>query len=521
MVFGNRQMPKFYNPYMSAAVAAIGGSLFGFDVSSISAILGTDQYNTYFGQPSSIMQGGITAAMSGGSLIGSLLSGQVCDILGRKKTIIYSCGFWIIGSVLCCASQNVAMLIVGRVFNGLCVGFTSSQVPVYISELSRKDVRGKMVGIQQWSIEWGILIMYYIGYGCSYIKSNSSFRIPWGLQMIPAVLLVVLLPMFPESPRWLGSKGRWEEVHDTLAKIHAGGNREDPIVLAEIMEIREAVEIEQNSNASYLALFSRKNIYRTHVGIMAQVYQQLAGGNVMMYYVVYVFQMAGLTGSINLIASSIQYVVFLIFTFPVLFFIDKVGRRWLMIGGSISMGTCIWIVGGVLCNYGEYVDEVGGNKNIHITLKDSHHASVAVLFFSYLFTMFYSLTWAPTAWVYAPEVFPLYIRSKGMSAAAAGNWSMNFALSFYVPPAFDQIGWKTFAIFGVFNFFSAIHIYFGFPETGNKSLEEIDELFSKGGPRPWKTKVGHSHFDEKVEELVHEDEKPSADHVESVRSLDS
>ncbi|GME79666.1 unnamed protein product [Ambrosiozyma monospora] len=135
------RLPKVYNPYVSAIIATIGGSLFGFDVSSISAIIGTDQYLKYFGSPDSTLQGGITAAMSGGSLVGSLVSGLLCDRLGRKTTIMSSCVFWMVGSIICCASQNVAMLIVGRVFNGLCVGFTSSQVPVYISEISRKDIR--------------------------------------------------------------------------------------------------------------------------------------------------------------------------------------------------------------------------------------------------------------------------------------------------------------------------------------------------------------------------------------------
>ncbi|GMG32753.1 unnamed protein product [Ambrosiozyma monospora] len=353
------RLPKVYNPYISAIIATIGGSLFGFDVSSISAIIGTDQYLKYFGSPNSTLQGGITAAMSGGSLIGSLVSGMLCDRLGRKTTIMSSCAFWMVGSIICCASQSVAMLIVGRVLNGLCVGFTSSQVPVYISEISRKDVRGKMVGCQQWSIEWGILIMYYIGYGCSFIKSNASFRIPWGLQMIPAVLLVIFLPICPESPRWLASKGRWDECHEILAKIHAGGNKEDPLVLAEMLEIREVVELEKSQTTSYLTLFNKKNWYRSHVGIFSQVWQQLVGGNVMMYYVVYVFQMAGLTGSVNLISSSIQYVIFLVFTFPVIFFIDRTGRRWLMIIGSLGMGTCIWIVGGLLKNYGEYAESVG------------------------------------------------------------------------------------------------------------------------------------------------------------------
>ncbi|CDK26983.1 unnamed protein product [Kuraishia capsulata CBS 1993] len=508
------RLPKFYNTYLTAAVATIGGSLFGFDVSSMSAIIGTEQYTTYFNNPSSTLQGGITAAMSGGSLVGALLAAFVSDRLGRRTAIQFSCILWIIGSIICCAAQNVAMLIVGRVINGLCVGVTSSQVPVYLAEIAKREIRGKVMAIQQWSIEWGILILYYIGYGCSFIKGTASFRIPWGVQMVPAVLLFILIPMFPESPRWLAGKGRWDECHEILANVHAKGDLDDLVVLAEMLEIREMIDLETGKNSSYLQLLTKENWRRTSAGVMAQVWQQLAGGNVMMYYVVYVFEMAGLSGNANLIASSVQYVVFLVFTLPVLFYIDHTGRRSLMIIGSIGMGVFIFAVGGILAQYGEYAPSVGGNENIHITLVNSYGASRAVLVCSYLFTMVYSLTWAPTAWVYAPEVFPLYLRSKGMSAAAAGNWAMNFALAFYVPPAFNNIGWKTFAIFGTFCFAMAIHIFFTFPETAGKSLEEIDYLFGPDAPRPWKTRVGGDDFEHKVEDLRETDLKVTSEHVE-------
>lgn len=507
------KLPVFYNTYVIAAIATFGGALFGFDISSMSAIIGTPQYTKYFNEPGSTLQGGITASMSAGSLIGSLLSGVVCDHLGRRKTIQFSCIFWIIGCVLTCAAQNVPMLIVGRVCNGLTVGFTSSQVPVYLSEVSRRTVRGKIVGCQQWAIDWGKVIMYYIGYGCSFIDGTASFRIPWILQVIPALILLFFMLCLPESPRWLASKGRWEEAMEVLANVHAKGDNNDAEVLAEMLEIREMVEIESTKSNSFMELYTKKNFFRTFTAMFCQCFQQLTGGNVVMYYVVYIFQMAGLTGSVNLISSSMNYVISLVFTLPTLFIMDKVGRRPLMIWGGITMAICMYIIGAVLAAKGEYVDEVGGNKNIHITLKNSPGASRTVMAFSYLFTFFYSLTWAPTAWVYCPEVFPLYLRSKGMAAAAATNWSMNFALAFYVPPAFNNIGWRTFIMFGVFNTYATIHIFFTFPETAKKTLEEIDELFTKDGPRPWKTKVGSTKFEQVVEE-VRDDPKATTEHLE-------
>lgn len=142
----------------------------------------------------------------------------------------------------------------------------------------------------------GILIMYLISYGCSVsIKKPAAFRIAWGLQAVPGAILFVSLFFFPESPRWLASKDRWEECHEILANLHAKGDRSNIVVLAELEEVREAARIAAESKeVGYLGLFAPKMWKRTLVGVSAQVWQQLLGGNVMLYYLVYIFNMAGM-----------------------------------------------------------------------------------------------------------------------------------------------------------------------------------------------------------------------------------
>lgn len=129
--------------------------LFGFDISSMSAWIGSDQYLEFFNHPGSTEQGGITASMSAGSFVGALIAGVIADRLGRRKALMIACLFWIAGAALQCSAQNVAHLIVGRIVSGVAVGITSSQVLVYLAELAPSDIRGRVVGIQQWSIEWG------------------------------------------------------------------------------------------------------------------------------------------------------------------------------------------------------------------------------------------------------------------------------------------------------------------------------------------------------------------------------
>ncbi|EON66901.1 hypothetical protein W97_06304 [Coniosporium apollinis CBS 100218] len=494
-------MPKIYNTYFVALIATVGGMLFGFDISSMSAIIGTKQYVSYFNNPHGIIQGAIGAALAAGSVVGSLFAGPFSDRIGRRDSIFCACFFWIAGTVVQVACNGYGMLIAGRVLNGICVGITSSQVPVYLAEIAKKEKRGSIIVIQQLAIEWGILIMFFIGYGCSFIAGTASFRIAWGTQFIPAVILMLGIPFLPRSPRWLAKVGRNEEAIATLANIQAQGNRDDPLVVAEWEEITTVLTAERQSAKGWRKFFKNGMWRRTLAGTSVQAWQQLSGANVMTYYVVYVFEMAGLSGNINLISSGVQYALFIIFTSVVFFFIDKIGRRPLLIYGAIGMGICQFVVGGVLGAYSESVpDGVGGNPNviIRVTGAPSH----VVIAFSYLLIIVYALTLAPVAWVYAAEVWSLETRATGMAMAAVANWLFNFALGLFVPPAFGSISWRTFIIFGVLCFGAAAQAYLTYPETSKKSLEEIEFLFSSKGPKPWKTRPGESELDAKIEQEV-------------------
>ena len=187
------------------------------------------------------------------------------------------------------------MLIAGRIIAGVCVGIASSIVPVYQSEIAPKEIRGRVVSLQQWAITWGILIQYFIQYGASFVgggpnnptQGSAAFRIPWGVQIVPAFILLVGLFWFPKSPRWLASKGRWEEALQTLANLHANGDVNNPKVLAEYQEIEEALRFEREEAVSSMAALAEPRIFkRVILGMSIQMWSQLCGMNVMMYYIV-------------------------------------------------------------------------------------------------------------------------------------------------------------------------------------------------------------------------------------------
>ncbi|KAF9883996.1 hypothetical protein FE257_002384 [Aspergillus nanangensis] len=510
-------MLQISNLYATAAIAVIGGGLFGFDISSMSAIINTEAYLCYFHQgvmkykdgkpqckgPSADVQGGITASMAGGSWLGALCSGFISDNFGRKHSIMIGAVIWCIGCILVCASQNIAMLIVGRVINGISVGICSAQVPVYISEIysllyAPPTKRGRLVGLQQWAITWGIMIMFYISYGCSYIKGVAAFRIPWGLQMIPAILLFFGMMLLPESPRWLARKDRWEECHAVLALVHGHADPQSPFVVREYEEIKAMCEFErENADVSYLELMSPSMINRTHVGIFTQIWSQLTGMNVMMYYITYVFAMAGLEGNNLLVSSSIQYVINVVMTVPALVWVDHWGRRPTLLLGAVGMLTFLFANAGLMASYGHAAPRGGLNKIEAQSWIIRGPPSKALIACTYLFVACYAITWGPVSWVYPPELFPLRVRGKANALCTSSNWAFNFALGYFVPPAFVNIKWQVYLLFGVFCAAMFLHVFFMFPETTGKTLEDVEKIFTDPSGLPyigrpaWKTKNEH------------------------------
>ncbi|KAI0134251.1 general substrate transporter [Xylariales sp. AK1849] len=487
-------MPQIGNIYFIAAIAVIGGGLFGFDISSMSAIISTQPYLCQFDElgvnpenglcrgPSSNVQGGITAAMPGGSWLGALISGFVSDNLGRKRSIQIGSLIWVVGSIICCASVNIPMLIVGRLINGLSVGICSAQVPVYITELAPPSKRGRLVGMQQWAITWGIMIMFFICYGCSYLSGTAAFRVPWGLQAVPALLLFLGLLFMPESPRWLAKKDRWEEAKAVLDLVHGKGDPNSPWVAREMSEIREVVEFERrNADVTYFELLKPSMINRTHIGIFTQIWSQLTGMNVMMYYITYVFTMAGLGGDV-LLPSSIQFIINVLLTVPALIWMDRWGRRKPLLVGAFFMCLFMSINAGLFAVYSRPPVASDNFTSDSESMAISGAPAKAIIASTYLFVASYAPTWGPVSWTYPPELYPLRVRGKAVALATSANWAFNFALAYFVPPAFAQITWKVYILFVVFLIAMFLHVFFLFPETANKPLEEVEAIFDDTKP---------------------------------------
>ncbi|CAK5267723.1 unnamed protein product [Mycena citricolor] len=471
--------------YIVGSFACIGGGLFGLDISSMSGVLSNPAYLKTFHNPTSNPQGAIVAAMPAGSFVGSLLVTSLGDKIGRKRTVQLAGLIWVIGSILQCASIDRGMLVVGRIISGISVGLASSVVPIYQAEVTAPHLRGRLISLQQWSITWGILIQYFIQFGCSYINGTASFRIPWGLQMIPAIILAIGMQFFPESPRWLVDNGHEQEALIVLADLHGGGDVNDELVLLEYEEIRQQVAFERDEGAkSYMDLVKPGIFRRVFLGSSLQMWSQLSGMNVMMYYIIYVFQGAGLSGRRgNLIADAVQYVLNVVATVPAIIYIDKWGRRPMLLAGTLAMGFWLFLVGGLQSKFGHW-----DTSSPPVWVIEGHDAATkAIIVCSYLFVCSFAVTMGPVSWTYPAELFPTKVRAKAVSVATSANWAFNFALAWAVPPALSHIAYKTYYIFGTFNFAAFVHIFFMFPETVGRSLEEVEAIFAEGHVfSPWR-----------------------------------
>jgi hypothetical protein len=257
--------------------------------------------------------------------------------------------------------------------------------------------------------------------------------------------------------------------------------------------------------------------------VFVQIWSQLTGMNVMMYYITYVFTMAGL-GSSTLLSSSIQFIINVVLTIPALIWMDKWGRRMPLLVGAFFM--CLWMCvnAGLFAVYSRPPTEADNFTSESESMAISGAPAKAVIAATYLFVASYAPTWGPVSWAYPPELYPLRVRGKANALSTSANWAFNFALAWFVPSAFANITWKVYVLFAVFLFTMFWHVFFFFPETANKPLEEVESIFDYSGPGTiryigtpaWKTRNDRS-IVQHERNLINPEEKlaPETEHKDS------
>ncbi|KAJ1299916.1 hypothetical protein OPQ81_005357 [Rhizoctonia solani] len=337
--------PKTYQ-FLVSVFASFGSILYGYDLGVVAEVIACDAFNNTFNNPTPCPNG---------------FAGPAGDYLGRRMTIFMGGMIFIIGACFQTAAQTIDWLYAGRAVAGLGVGFLVMIIPVYQSEIAHPSIRGRVTALQQFMLGIGSFVAGWLSYGTYAMKDSGAFRIPLGIQILPALILVSLILLFPESPRWLIGHGRQEQGLQTLAKLHAHGNVEDPFVRAEFAQIEEAIAYDAEHEAkSYAELFkSRSSFRRLLIACSCQAACQMTGVSAIQYYSVPIYGQVGISGQETLKYQAINNILALLAQASCVLFIDKVGRRWALIGGNLINSLMFTIATILIAVYGTTSSSAG------------------------------------------------------------------------------------------------------------------------------------------------------------------
>jgi sugar porter (SP) family MFS transporter len=373
----------------------------------------------------------------------------------------------LVGTVLQTSASTVAHLIVGRIVTGIGNGINTSCVPMYQAETSSAKSRGRLVSLEGWFITIGIVISYWITYGTSSSHNPGiQFRTPIVLQAAFAIVTLICLLKLPESPRWLLLKGRGDEAQVVLAMLDSPNTPTDAPHIVELrQDIEEVIAAESSTTIRDMWRNSpQRTPLRLALGYGIQMMQQLTGINAVIFYVpILLEQTMGLEHSLALIVSGCTGICFLVFTFLPIIYIDNVGRRKPLMLGAAGQSISMMLIAILL--------RVGGKG-----------PSTAAIIFIFVYIATYSgFGWVAIPWLYPTEINELRFRAKGAALATTANWIWNFAIVEITPIGIQNLGWRFYLIFMVFNACFVPIIYFFYPETAGKTLEELDLLYAVAG----------------------------------------
>ncbi|KAF8552187.1 D-xylose-proton symporter [Imleria badia] len=509
----------FENPLVLGITcfATLGGFLFGYDQGVVSNVLAIESFGAAFPDiyMDANLKGWFVSTLLLAAWFGSLANGPICDKIGRKRSIMCNVVVFLLGSALQTGATSQGYLFGGRAVAGLAVGAMTHVVPMYLAEISSANVRGSLVSLQQLSITIGILVSYWLAYGTSHIggtrcapeipytgpllngsptfdpytdvplggctgQTQASWRIPIGFQMFPALCLGIGMAFMPYSPRWLMEQGREEETLTTLSMLrrkpsdHVAVRYEFLEIKAEIQFSREVSELAYPNAGpmrrlinNYVALVATwPKFKRLAVGCLTMFYQQFIGCNAIIYYAPTIFGQLGLNpNTTSLLATGVYGIVNTLSTLPAVILLDNVGRRPLLMWGAAGCCISLVIVGSLIAAF-------GNDWPNHAT---AGHVAIAFVF---LYDVNFSYSWAPIGWVLPSEIFPLHLRSTGISITTSATWMSNFVIGLVSPKMLTQIPYGGtyffFAGFAVLAFLTTLLFY---PETKGRTLEEMDAAF--------------------------------------------
>ncbi|HEX8763838.1 MAG TPA: sugar porter family MFS transporter, partial [Candidatus Acidoferrum sp.] len=387
----------------------------------------------------------VSAALVG-TVLGSILAGIPGDRLGRRASLRWMAILYVVSAVGCAFAWNWSALVFFRFIGGLGIGGSSVLGPMYIAEIAPARWRGRLVGVFQFNVVFGILLAYFSNYLIGTLGfGDAEWRWKLGVSGIPAVFFLLMLLGIPESPRWLVKKGRTNEAGDVL-RLTGEENADQ-----ELKEIVESIDAEHVTSD---ALFTAKYRVPIFLAVTIGMFNQLSGINAILYYLNSIFAYAGFSKVSGDLQSVAVGATNLLFTMIAMSVIDKLGRKTLLLVGSI--GTCLSLAGVAA-----------------IFLTNRHQELLVWMLIGFI--AFFAFSQGAVIWVYLSEVFPNRVRAKGQSLGSFSHWIMNALISWTFPLMAASSGGYPFAFFSAMMIVQFFVVLFFYPETKGISLEEMQK----------------------------------------------
>jgi len=436
-----------------SVVTALGGLLFGFDISVIS---GTIPFLQEFFELNESMKGWVVSSALIGCILGASYAGRLGDKFGRKNILLVVSILFGISAIGSGLSNSISTFIFYRVLGGIAVGGASVLAPMYIAEVSPAHLRGRMVSINQLTIVIGISMAYYSNYFLLQIGENA-WRWMFAAEAVPALLFFVALFIVPESPRWLVARHQEEKAKHILQKV-AGID----FARFELQEIKESLAGSEKRGTLKDA-FQKKYSVILFLGIFLAVFQQWSGINVIFFYAPDIFAKANMGVDAALFQTTLIGVMNVLFTILAMRVIDKIGRKKLMLIGSAGMAVCYVFIG--------------------YLFQTERTADWMLLTFILLTPAFFAFGLGPTVWVVLSEIFPNKIRGAAMSVATFSLWVASYLLTLTFPIFVEALSAGiTFWIYAVICIIGFTVIFKYLPETKGVSLEKLERMLVKQKP---------------------------------------
>jgi sugar porter (SP) family MFS transporter len=442
-----------------AVVIMLAGVLFGYDQGVIAGALHGIKADFDIGTTTTEI---ITSWVTLGALVGALVAGFMADRYGRRTTILSAAALFTVGAAIEAFAPGPEVLVIGRLVVGFGVGVASVAAPLYAAEMAPAAVRGRFVSLYQLAITVGILIAYVVDEA---LTNADSWRAMLGVSAIPGVMLVMAMWPMPDSPRWLLKQGRRDDAVDALTKVQPAVDVEAAIAEA---EASIAADRDQASWGEVFAPAARRPLT---IAFGLAVFQQITGINAIIYYANSIFGAAGFATPQEQAAATTWAigVVNVLATFIAVAYVDRFGRRPLLIAGLIGMAISLAVVG-----LGFALVDASGNADGGESI-----TSVMTLVGLVCFIASFAFSLGPVVWTVINEIFPSRIRGRGVSLATAANWGSAWFVSQFFLTITDAIGQAgTFWLFSGFAVVALIWVARTLPETKGKTLEEIEQFWA-------------------------------------------